>query len=381
MSIHVHCGKPGGGKSYHSVQSAYEAVKTGRHVFTNLPLKMSHPFWKKAQEDGLLTIFPATTVEMGFSGQHLGSLEAWAPVVNAKAEALVRPVTVKDGTESMLGPLIIVDECGSTFEALANSAHGRNKLPYWGQLMEFFRLHRHSKCDIILVVQEYMQLPSDLRGLVERWHEIVNTQEVWGGGHPYIIRTYLKGTQVGGSRPFEKRRGAFRQEGFDLYDSFSMGSASGTGEIKGVKGLFRARPWWLRAPVLVMAATLVLVVPVGALLAKQLGSVISEKEVASASPLNAFPQGGPNVEKTSISPARVIAGGAYPFRGELYPEREDFIGFDGYYFLYADGSRIERSTLSINGLELKHLSACRVEFMHHRQSPPALIIHTCAKGF
>lgn len=380
MTIHVHCGKPGGGKSYHSVQSVKAAVETGRHVVTNLPLKADHPFWQEAQQKGLLTLFPATTLDMGATGRHLGSLEGWAQVLNDSAKSLTRAVSLKGGGTSDLGPLIVVDECGSTFEYLQGGDKRSQTGKDWARLLEFFRLHRHSKCDIVLVVQEYMQLAPGIRGLVDRWHEIVNTQEVWGGGHPYIIRTYLKGPSIGSSRPFEKRRGAFTKDGFELYDSFAMGAAQGTGEIKGVKGLFRARPWWMRWPVLIMAAAALLMVPATMGLMSSVGSFMSGEgepvTLAASTPTQASQQ------VPLPSPARPLVPPAGPVRalGEKVPQRFDFVGFDGQALLYADGTRIERRELPFSGLELKSVTACRVVLIDRRVDPFQEIVHVCARG-
>lgn len=381
MSIHCNAGKPGAGKSYHSTLLVRDAVETGRHVVTNLPLKLDHPFWMKAKKDGLLTQFEPTVLEMGMEGKHLGSLEGWAEVMDKENKPLLRNIKVKGGATSELGPLVVVDEAASTFEKMVEQQKKRDD---WNRLLEFFRLHRHSKSDIIFCVQDYMQTPHQLKGLVEKWHEIRNTTENWGVSKTgtYAIYTYQKGGLMGSSSHSDKKTGTFKKDTFDLYDSFAMGAAEGGGKIEG-KRLWKNRPLWMRPSFLVMMLSLAMLPIVLIWFAFTVQDAIWGAEEVSMKTNETPSTTGDIVSNAGASPSRInIADRLSP--DQLPEQSVAFLGYDRHWLYFADGSRISSIIhLPKWEMEVVYSSPCRLVLrgVDDRPGGDTEITYACARGF
>lgn len=142
MSINLIRGRPGGGKSYEAVAfHVLPALKNGRKVITNLPLKTEHFIAVFGEEyiDELLVILEPTP------------------------EQPIRFKTIDDyadpwrHAESGTGPLYIIDEChfplrkGQTIQ----------------EVEEWFSMHRHELADVLLMTQSHRKMDQNIKDMVQ----------------------------------------------------------------------------------------------------------------------------------------------------------------------------------------------------------------------
>lgn len=125
-------GMPGGGKTFFLTCRAYEAMKKGRPVFSNFPIKGAYK------------------------------------------------ITVKDMIEYSFPPnsLIIIDEAGRDF-----SAHDWKTLPQ--EVFDLFTLHRHLQMDMIIAMNAFGYVDIALRRVVELTY--------WATNRPYLPFFTYKG--------------------------------------------------------------------------------------------------------------------------------------------------------------------------------------------
>lgn len=107
-------GMPGAGKSYALVQRAYKALKEGRNVYANFPIKGVNKF---TLDDLCNYAFPENSV-------------------------------------------IIIDEAGRWF----NSRNWGNLPP---EVFDIFTMHRHLRCDMYIGVQSFARIDKSLREVIE----------------------------------------------------------------------------------------------------------------------------------------------------------------------------------------------------------------------
>lgn len=158
-------GAPGGGKSYEAVvYHVLPALQCGRKVVTNLPLDLERFKQIDPAFPGLIEV---RTVAGPVRGQ-------WAPggegsafkvsKVPTQVDITRRPFAgvwdyydewqhEKDGT----GPLYVIDECHL---ALPRGSTDR-------QVEEWFSLHRHFRCDVLLITQSYGKVSRAIVDLVQ----------------------------------------------------------------------------------------------------------------------------------------------------------------------------------------------------------------------
>lgn len=181
-------GMPGSGKSYALVQRAYKALKEGRNVYSNFPIKGVNRF---NLDDLCNYAFPENSV-------------------------------------------IIIDEAGRWFNS-------RN----WGSLppevFDIFTMHRHLRCDMYIGVQSFARIDKSLREVVELTY--------WAKKMPLLPFHRYEGfydlEKVGSMRkePDVKYYVPVRKLYRSMYNTFSMKSAfHGKEEMPKVKYSILPKP-------------------------------------------------------------------------------------------------------------------------------------------
>lgn len=219
-------GIPGSGKSYEAcVFQVLEAVKQGRKVITNLPLSL--------ESYGAIDPSYRALIEIRYApGQVRGT---WDPYrvdeVTGAGEAFqlfpdgrIEPPPEGSrvfGTvwcfwsdwrhpKTGQGPLFVVDECHVAMPKL-----GTDKA-----LVEWFKLHRHFGCDVLLATQRFRQTCADIADLMAMVIK-VRKADILGRSDKYIRKVHAgyRGAVIQESiRTYEP---AF----FALYRSHTQGSS------------------------------------------------------------------------------------------------------------------------------------------------------------
>lgn len=352
-------GKPGSGKSYEATRLALEAVRSGRRVITNLPLKVAG--WNAA-EWALITVVPMWTTaehenpewEVWSRKYRLGGLvgavrekkvrEVEADLVAGQKEP-ERRITSElrwwsrgsDWTEAIqgegnkeeidgkaVGPLLLVDEVGQAFD----KASAADRIVIKAVLAE----HRHSLADVYLIAQSHDRLPLPLKHICEEWIELAGLRGL-GFRNGYNWNVYQKwygarDSLRGGMRRYDKAV-------FERYESHALGTGSGT-DGNEVSTEYRQRAWWLRMPVLMMVlglgVVLYLVAANWALL-QGLGSgrVIGQSGLGGFSGAAVEKAGGATQSATSMSAGAGARRPRAASRSRRYPA-------DGAVFRWASAS-------------------------------------------
>lgn len=163
-------GMPGSGKSYALVHRAYKALKQGRPVYANFPIRGCFMF---NMDDLCNYAFPENAV-------------------------------------------VIIDEAGRWF----NSHNWKNLPP---EVFDLFTMHRHLNCDMYIGVQSFARIDKSLREVVELTYWAYNHRVL--PFHSY--RGYYDLEKVGSMRKdhdvsfFIPKRKRYR----NMYNTFSMKSA------------------------------------------------------------------------------------------------------------------------------------------------------------
>lgn len=269
MSIIAIIGKPGAGKSYQAVQRVFDGVGMGRHVVTNLPLKADAQCWLDADAADLLSNVKSTSKAEENDREHLGAWAYWAKLTDGEDERRYREMDTPGGKQRV-GPLIVVDEAANTLGAIyrlkprqeAQNRQGRREgATDWESLIEFFRVHRHSLCDIVLLYQSHVQIPGEIKSLIETFWTVENMHAKLGV-EAWRMLASTRGYGVSSSSALETKQGPFKKEIFELYDSYSEGAAKGAKGKQTGKGLFKVRSIWMR-PVVMLGILAVIALPVG----------------------------------------------------------------------------------------------------------------------
>lgn len=142
--IYAIVGRPGSGKSYESVvYHILPAIKAGRRVVTNIPLKLDKivdVFGKSALD--LITVIDGKLNQYGSLDRPFG-----------KANDYIEHCSPDDDN----APLFVVDEAHMVLP-------NRN---IDSAILEYYSLHRHYGVDIILVTQNLRKIHRDIKAMVE----------------------------------------------------------------------------------------------------------------------------------------------------------------------------------------------------------------------
>ena len=134
-----------------------------------------------------------------------------------------------------MGPLFVVDECQLSLPKGATDKH----------VSEWYSLHRHFNCDVLLLTQAYGRLDPTIRDLVQLLYR-VKKAVAFGFSGKYIrkVQDGIRGEVVNTStRTYEKKY-------FKLYTSHTQGRSVAE------EGAADTRPIWMAWPILGAAACL-----------------------------------------------------------------------------------------------------------------------------
>ncbi len=234
-------GVPGSGKSYEAVvYHVLPALKMGRKVITNLPLRMDafaaiDPGFmdlielRKAPQPifGRWDAEAANRGEQAFIVGDFGDAEASADCVIRSKRAIPAPTNARlfGGVwdfydewrgEGNIGPLFVIDECHVSFPR-ENLRKGRFTAD---EVIQWFKISRHFGADVLLITQRMRALDEDVAGLAEM-HIRVRKATFLGRPDQYIRKVFagLRGGEVqSDERPYKPQY-------FGLYQSHTQGAA------------------------------------------------------------------------------------------------------------------------------------------------------------
>ena len=227
-------GIPGSGKSYEAVvYHILVAVQKGRKVVTNLPLNVeafglldpafadlieirriaSKPLgtWDAARVDdkGNGTAFlidpanvPTSNIDNGIFGGVWDFYTTWK-----------HPVTGS-------GPLFVIDECHVALPVVGIDP----------EVVEWFKLHRHYNCDVLLVTQNFRDMCQPIARLIAMLIK-VRSADILGTPGEYIRKVHAG--YRGAAISTETRK--YKPEFFGLYKSHSQGNSVSEASASDVK--------------------------------------------------------------------------------------------------------------------------------------------------
>lgn len=238
--INLMIGTPGGGKSYEAcVFHILPALKRGRKVITNLPVNVEMFAALDPEYRDLLEVRKAPQPVRG----------SWAagtdgPAFRVEGSPRDQPVTTRLFSTvwdywsdwrhpSGMGPLYVIDECQLSLPKGATDKH----------VAEWYSLHRHYNCDVLLLTQAYGRLDPAIRDLVQLVYR-VKKAVAFGFSSKYIrkVQDGIRGEVVSTSmRVYEKKY-------FGLYRSHTQGQSVSE------EGASDTRPIWMAWPILAAVA-------------------------------------------------------------------------------------------------------------------------------
>ena len=231
-------GIPGAGKSYEAVvYHLLPALKSGRKVITNLPLKMEA--WQFLYPDlvPLIELRKACMPELGRwdaeaanrgepafvvgefeddPAPHFDGVSHYRhPPKNARLFGSVWDFYSTWRGKNNIGPLYIIDECHVSFpKPTRRRPEGTPE-----EVIQWFKISRHFGADVLLMTQRMGALDEDVAGLAE-FHVRVRKASFLGRDHSYIRKTFA-GFR-GGEVSTEERD--YLKQYFPLYKSHTQGS-------------------------------------------------------------------------------------------------------------------------------------------------------------
>lgn len=224
-------GIPGSGKSYEAVTfHVLHALKVGRKVITNLPLQrlkfaeIDEKYFelielrhKPCPVQGTWDVDRVDDKGNGLAFQFFDE-NVFAPDIDKKS--------VNDNgvfgsvwdfhsdwkhPQSGQGPLYVIDECHICFPKI-----GINP-----EVVEWFKLHRHYNCDVLLATQNFRDVNQPIANLLAMMVKVRNADILTGKRDSYIRKVHAgyRGAQI--SSEIRKYDPAF----FPLYKSHSQGNS------------------------------------------------------------------------------------------------------------------------------------------------------------
>ena len=207
--IFMMLGRPGGGKSYESVvYHVIPALKEGRKVITNLPLKLD--YFKLVYGEELTSLIEVRQP----TKQHPRRFKT----VDEYGDQWTHP-------ETGVGPLYVIDEC---HEALRR---GRTEQA----VEEWFARHRHSKSDVLLITQSHRKIDVNICDLVDIVYTVGKATAL-GSQERYIrtTKTGVRGTVL------DTQIRSYDATYFPFYQSHTASSTMGKeATIKDVKPIWK----------------------------------------------------------------------------------------------------------------------------------------------
>lgn len=246
-------GIPGSGKSYEAcVFQVLEALKDGRMVITNLPLNVSayaaiDPLYRKliqirTRPAPVLGTWDAEAIDPdtgkgeAFKLFEDGRHEKPAPGSKTFGTAWCYYSTWKHPKTGQ-GPLFIVDECHVPMPRVGTPK----------EVVEYYKLHRHFNCDILLATQNFRQMCQDIAELMAMMVKL-RKADVIGKPNQYIRKVHAgyRGAEI------QQSIRTYEPHFFALYKSHTQGNSVAEAGAKDVSPFivkFKRATWlfWLFA--------------------------------------------------------------------------------------------------------------------------------------
>lgn len=224
-------GIPGSGKSYEAVTfHVLHALKAGRKVITNLPLQklkfaeideryfelieLRHkpsPILGSWEVDRVDDKGNGLAFELQAQKSELTKLDEKPPEDNGVFGSVWDFYSDWKHPETGQGPLYVIDECHICFPKI-----GINP-----EVVEWFKLHRHYNCDVLLATQNFRDVNQPIANLLAMMVKVRNADILTGKRDSYIRKVHAgyRGAQI--SSEIRKYDPAF----FPLYKSHSQGNS------------------------------------------------------------------------------------------------------------------------------------------------------------
>lgn len=223
-------GIPGSGKSYEAVTfHVLHALKAGRLVITNLPLQkakfaaLDESYFNliqlKTKASAVLGTWDADRVDEKGNGKAFQFFE------DQNSHQLVEKTLTDNGVFGGVwdfysewkhpitgqGPLFVIDECHVCFPKI-----GINP-----EVVEWFKLHRHFNCDILIATQNFRDVNQPIANLLAMLVKVRNADILTGDRASYIRKVHAGYRGAAISTEVRKYDPSF----FDLYKSHSQGNS------------------------------------------------------------------------------------------------------------------------------------------------------------
>lgn len=224
-------GIPGSGKSYEaSVFHVLQALKNGRKVITNLPLDVDQycaidPSFRelieiRSKPAPIRGTWDANRAEafMLFDDGHTEQPDIRVSLFGHVWDYY----TTWKHPESGLGPLFVIDECHVAMPRIRTDK----------EVIEWYKLHRHFGCDVLLMTQSFRDIDSSIASLLAVLIR-VRKADILGKPTSYIRKVH--GGFRGGLISTEERK--YKPELFKLYRSHTQSNSSAEGNLTDVKPL------------------------------------------------------------------------------------------------------------------------------------------------
>ena len=189
MALNFYCGSPGAGKSYHVVRYVIiGALKDGRNVLTNLPVKM----------DSILEAYP----DLKNQDNELRMIE------NDKVKNIHRIVD----SQEYAGWVLVIDEAHDFWPSEETIRDPDFK--------SWLSQHRHKLQDVIMITQDFENMSKYIRRLTKERFEF-EKNDVRGSANSYMQDHFLKQSKKRTKREIHK----YAAEFFEYYYSHDIGLA------------------------------------------------------------------------------------------------------------------------------------------------------------
>ena len=229
-------GIPGSGKSYEAVTfHVLHALAQGRKVITNLPLQVAEfekisPTYRELIElrhksSSILGTWDAARVDENGNGEAFQLLTG-IPIQKSGVDNGVFGsvwdyyTTWKHPTTGQ-GPLFVIDECHTSMPKIGIDT----------QVVEWFKLHRHFNCDVLLATQNFRDENQPIANLIAMLVK-VRSADILNGNRDSYIRKVHAGFR-GAAISTEIRK--YQPEYFALYKSHSQGNSVAESAASDVK--------------------------------------------------------------------------------------------------------------------------------------------------
>lgn len=415
MTIVAIVGKPGTGKSYEACVVMKKAALEKRPIITNLPINDKASLWREFRASGRLLQLPHDRGDLNRLAEGLPHAfchpAAWEIARDVQPVALVVRTrwtvrlwramkwrvrksrvhrTVRgsrmdrrwNGTRTMAGTVLVIDEAGVCFTQLQQRAA---KTDYAARIMKVLMEHRHSLMDIYLLTQNHTLLPLEIKHLVHQWRELISLEDVGLVGG-YTAKTYAH--WFGSREPLQSSVRRYNTDIFELYDSHALGTGAGEGQGREHKTGFGRLPLWLKPGMImiyVAAGGLLYFVPDGY---RSVAGIIGGEDVATVglgekdeevvqtieAPVEGETGDEPLAEGEYIGPPAPIGMLRHPrmrsvigidLFGEpdtvyLPPIEVAVVGMIGDVVIWADGTTLSQAELAAMGVMVSDVRMCSV---------------------